>query len=501
MQFSLNYYASLLEEKGLVIKKDLKDAGEEPVSSLTYDSREAKSGTLFVCKGEAFKKEYLEKALGCGSICYVSETDYGLDVPRIIVSDIRQAMPHLAKAFYDIHEGALTIIGITGTKGKTTTAWYTRKLLDDYLLSKGEKPCAFISTVETFDGKETIESGITTPEIFEGYRHLRNAYDSGLKFVVMEVSSQALKYNRVTGITFDIAVLLNISEDHISPKEHPNFADYFNTKLSIYDQCVTALVNSECVYREGIFEAAKMKNRVLSCGWSRPSDFQARDIKEKEGKIYFTLHAEYSDHEMCLGMRGLFNLENALVAIAIARQCGVSFESIKTSLENVSVPGRVEEYYGRNGDLICVVDYAHNGLSFEKILTMARTNWPDHRVVTVFGCPGNKAYNRRKDLGTAAARFSDYIYLTADDPAKEKLADICAEVGKYIEMKGCPYEVIEDREQAIKKAIETADGPTAVMILGKGCEHTQIEENGKVPYISDAEAVKKYLYSDGSEKC
>ena len=506
MYKTLKEYAALLEKHGLLTAADISGAEDRLVSKITYDSREAKSGCLFICKGAAFKKEFLEAAVDAGCAAYVSETDYGIKgAPSLIVSDIREAMPHIARMFYEIPDD-LKIIGITGTKGKTTTAYYIKSIFDEAMRASGKPEIAFISTVETYDGKERISTGITTPEAFELYRHFRNAYDSGIRHVVMEVSSQALKYKRTAGITFDSALFLNISEDHISPVEHPDFNDYFKSKLKIFSQCRTAFICSDTDNFDIVKEAAQKAEKTVTFGIENDASLRASGIIPNEtGSVFQAKHGGKS-YEFALNMRGRFNIENALAAIAVAFHYEIPYEAVYKALKSVSVPGRGEEYSSADGKINVIVDYAHNGLSVRNAIGMAKEQWKDRKIVTVFGCPGGKGLNRRRDMGIAAGEMSDYIYLTADDPAEESIADICAQIGSYVERTGCPYEVIEDRKTAVLAAVLGCTGPSAVLLLGKGSENTQKTAKGSVPYESDAAvacmALEKYNknLSSGGEK-
>ncbi len=496
MNKSLAEYIACLAENDLVVKHSVKDPESIPVRSITYDSKSVSEGTLFVCKGAAFKKEYLEDALSRGAVCYVSETEYEIPgADAVIVRDIRRAMPYIAQLFYAVPED-FHCIGITGTKGKTTTAYYLKAVFDAAMRRWGKPEVGFMTTVETYDGAERIKSGITTPESFEIYRHFRNAYDSGIRHMIMEFSSQALKYRRVQGIRLDAGIFLNVSEDHISPIEHPDFADYFASKLKIFSQCRTAVVCTDSPYAKQIREAAEAAENVVTFGFDESADVYGYDIRLQGSRTAFRVRTKGGTEEFVLNMRGTFNVENALAVIAAAQLFGIPSEAVSEAFASVTVPGRVEEYESADGNLHVIVDYAHNGFSFRNIIGMARENWPDRRIVTVFGTTGGKALNRRKDMGLAAGQNSDFIYLTADDPAKERVEDICADVGRYIDTTGCPYTVIPDREEAIRTAVLQANEPSVILLLGKGCETAQKTANGSEFYASDAviakEALKKY---------
>ncbi len=492
--YTIHDYLKLLEEAGLVTARRLLGRGETAVLSVTYDSLSVLPGTLFVCKGARFKREYLLDAAAKGAVLYVSETDYHLDdLPCILVSDIRRAMPLLARKFYQIPEDALHYIGITGTKGKTTTAYYIKSIFDEYLEQTGGHPIAFFTSVETYDGKERKPSRITTPESMELYRHFRNAYDSGIRYVAMEVSSQALKYGRVLGIPYDAGVFLNISEDHISPVEHKDFQDYFQSKLLLFRQVKTACVNLDSPFSREILAGASQAERILTFGTSPGADICGSQIRTENGQIHFQVKCSAFQEDFTLAMHGAFNVENALAAIAVAFLYGLPVEAMKAGLARATVNGRMEEFSSRDGRIRAIVDYAHNGLSFEKIFETVSREYPGRRLIAVFGCPGGKALNRRKDLGTVAGRWCSQLYLTADDPGPENVMDICREISQYVDSSRCSWECIPDREEALRKAVENAAGPCVILALGKGSETGQKIGAKDVAYASDAEVIRECL--------
>ena len=492
--YTIDDYLKLLENAGLVTARRLLGRGSAPVRSITYDSSQAAPGCLFVCKGALFRREYLLDAAEKGAVLYISETDYQVaDLPCILVSDIRQAMPLLARHFYQIPEGALRYIGITGTKGKTTTAYYVKAIFDEYMKQTGGAPIAFFTSVETYDGKERRPSRITTPESMELYRHFRNAFESGIRCVAMEVSSQALKYGRVLGIPYDVGVFLNISEDHISPVEHKDFQDYFQSKLLLFRQVQTACVNLDSPFSREILAGAASAKRILTFGTTAGADVCGYDLHTENGRICFRASCRDFDEAFALAMHGAFNVENALAAIAVAWACGLPVKAMQDGLARATVNGRMEEFSSRDGRIKAIVDYAHNALSFEKIFEAAREEFPGYRLVSVFGCPGGKALNRRKDLGTVAGKASSRIYLTADDPGLEDVLDICREIGSYVEESGCPYVCVPDREEAIRMAVREVRQPSVLLILGKGSETGQKIGRLDIPYRSDSEIIRECL--------
>ena len=244
------------------------------VTGITYNSREAAAGTLFVCKGAHFREKYLADAISQGTVCYVSEKDYSSvsgDCTGIIVSDIRKAMPLISELFYGRLSDKLHMIGITGTKGKSTTAYYMRYILDDYMAAEGRARTAICSGIDNYDGVIEEESHLTTPEIMELYQHMNNAVSTGIEYMTMEVSSQALKYDRVDGITFEAGAFLNIGTDHISAIEHPDFNDYLESKLRLFGHCRKACINLDCDEQEMIQKASSDCPYVISFSQHDPA--------------------------------------------------------------------------------------------------------------------------------------------------------------------------------------------------------------------------------------
>lgn len=489
---NVKQYLELLKNEGLVLSYNLCQQEGAEIHHMTYASGDVKASTMFLCKGAGFKREYLLDAMQRGAVAYVSEKYYEVDenVPYILVKSMRKAMPVLAKAFYESPDEELGLTGVTGTKGKTTCVYYIRAILDEYLRAKGEALSGLISTIETFDGVECKESELTTPESLELFQHFRNTVDSGMKHMTMEVSSQALKYHRVRKIKFDVGVFLNISEDHISPVEHKDFEDYFSAKLSLFKQTKTACVNLDSDYAKRILAAARMSEKVITFGTKGNPDILGSNIRMENGSISFDVTCRDFKRRFRLAMHGMFNVENALAAIAAAYAMGIPAEYMAAGLAKTKVSGRMEEYATADGKLQVIVDFAHNRLSFEKLFESVLMEYPGYRVVTIFGCPGGKAFNRRRDLGLLAGLFSEKVYLAADDPGMEAPEDIAREIGEYLEVVGCPYEYIEDRGQAIQHAIREIKGKTVLLVLGKGNEARQ--KYGKVSYKfpTDGEFVK-----------
>ena len=491
------------------------------VSGITYNSREAKPGILFVVKGAHFREQYLEDAIAAGAVCYVREDPKGTAAAScsidgtvqadesfpvrpgcigITVTDIRKAMPFIAETFYGKLSDELTMVGITGTKGKSTTAYYMRYILDDYMTQTGGKRTAICSGIDNYDGVIEEESHLTTPEIMELYQHMDNALKSGIKYMTMEVSSQALKYDRVDGITFEAGAFLNIGSDHISAIEHPDFNDYLESKLRLFSHCRKACINLDCEEQERIRAASADCPYVITFSQEdETANVYGYDIRSDAGKVTFRVRGrgiegyEDFDEEITLGTFGTINVENALAAVAMSALLGVPFEFVQSGLAKAVSPGRMEVFYSKDRKKIAIVDYAHNKLSYERFFETIKDEFPDKKMIIVFGCPGGKAFARREELGTIAGKNCIYSVITEEDYGEEDVNKICREIGEFVAAAGGKFEIITDRVEAIRKAITLMDDDTILFLPGKGRE---TREKRGIQYIdtpSDADVVMEYL--------
>lgn len=492
--YSLSEYVTLLKKAGLIIKEDLMGRDQEIARGLTYDSRAVTDGTVFICKGQAFKESYLESALEKGAILYVSEKEYdvtGSKMPYILVSDIRQAMLQLSNFYYQKPWEDLTLIGTGGTKGKTTTSYYIKYILDDYMADTGGKESGIMSSIDFYDGVNRGESHLTTPETVELQEHLYNAVSSGIKYMEMEVSSQALKYGRVANMQFDLGIFLNVSEDHISPVEHKDFEDYFQSKMKMFKLTKHAIVNLDCDLKDRVLDAACDAQDITTFSLKDPTaDFYASNIEKNEKGLRFHVTGKNISEDFILGMPGIFNIENAMAAIAGLSKIGVPVKYIKTGLEKARARGRMEMFFNKERDIVGIVDFAHNKLSFERIFQSAMAEYNGYEVRAVFGCPGGKAVTRREDLAKVASEYATKVYLTEDDPGPEDRKDICNQIAEHLT---CPYEIILDRVEAIKQAVAESKEKTVLMVLGKGDEANIKYENGLVDKPADTDVVKECL--------
>ncbi len=469
---------------------------------LSYNSSDVEPNTFFICKGSTFKEQYLLDAISRGAGAYMAEKCYTDTVPYLLVSDIRRAMSLVSIAFYHEAYRNFRLVGLTGTKGKTTTTYFLKNILDTFC-KKNPQLCtaqksAVLSTVEVDTGIEHHEAHLTTPESPDLQRYFAQTRDSGLPFLTMEVSSQAYKLNRVYGVEYDLGMFLNIGEDHIGPLEHTDFEDYFSCKLQFMEHCKTAVINRDMDHAQRVLDRAKAHaKRVITFGGISNADFDdddcwvLREIKKEDvGFTFITTHGLEEDSWRIL-MAGRFNVENALAAIISAKALGIDDESIKEGLLKNEVQGRMN-LFEKDGVTV-LVDYAHNYLSFKKLYESLKADYPGRRIVVVVGCPGGKAYLRRRDIGTLSGENADYLYLTAEDPQFEDVREICEEIASFLKPYGTPYEIIEDRAQAVEKAITTAQKGDVIVLAAKGEEVYQKVCGEYVYYESDLAIAKRLL--------
>lgn len=492
---------NLLKEKKLLKNND-QEINDTNIEDITYDSREVKEGSLFFCKGQAFKKEYLLNSVKAGAVAYVSETDYEVDnVVGLIVTDVRKAMIIVAQFFFDFPDRKIKIIGVTGTKGKTTTVKYLKAIFDYYLEINNKRPCGIISTVNTYDGINDIASQLTTPEAIPLFRYLKNAVDSGLEYMLLEASSQALKYDRVTSVEFDIAAFLNIGDDHVSPIEHPSLEDYFKSKLSLADLSKVFIYNSTMDQADKVkdkLETKKQENYTFSLTDTN-SDIYAKDIIHKLTSTKFKAVYDGQEKDYMLKQPGDYNVENALCAILIAYKMGLDYESIKSGLMNAVLEGRDNIQVSDDGMITAWISYAHNGLSFQKSFDTIKQAYSDYNIISVFGGSGDKAFARLRDVSTIGAKYSDYIILVPDDPGSVPYEEIIEKMKDFIEAENTPYEVFDIRARGIQRAFDLVKEKTILFIAGKGADAYNVI-NGEYVEIEDDVTATNRIMKDYNEK-
>ena len=454
------------------------DWEENPTfTKISFDSRDVDAQTLFFAKGAAFKKEYLEQAAKNGLSFYVSQVDYELDIPAIIVTDIKKAMSLIAMEFYGHPENDLKIIAFTGTKGKTTAAYFAYNIL-----KQSHKPAMFSTMNTTLDGKTFFKSKLTTPESLDLFKMMATAVKNGMTHLIIEVSSQAYLVERVYGLTFDVGAFLNISPDHIGPIEHPTFEDYFFHKRLLMENSKAVVVNA------GMDHFNVVAQQVANT----PHDFYGKnsDNTIKNSKAFdFDVTGKLAGH-YDIQLIGSFNQENAIAAGLACLRLGTSLEDIKKGIAQTSVPGRMEVITQPNGAKV-FVDYAHNGDSLEKLLSVVEEHQKG-MLHLILGATGNKGESRRADFARVInAHPNLHVILTADDPNYEDPQAIAEEIASQVTR---PLDIQVDREKAIAQAMALTENELdAVIIAGKGADAYQIVNGERTAYAGDLNIAKKYL--------
>lgn len=463
------------------------------ISSVVYDSRNITQGSLFVCiKGYSFDgHSYIEKAIETGARAIVVEDmpdKYNSDVTFVKVKDTREALAYISAAWFGHPAGKLTVIGLTGTKGKTTTAHMIKKILEEAGNTVG-----MIGTIGAYIGDEKIPTKNTTPESYELHSLFKQMLDRGCSHVVMEVSSQGLKLKRTFGIQFNYGAFLNISPDHISPNEHKDFEEYMECKKMMFSQTDCAVVNIDADYWDYITKECK---QIYTVSCEKEADFMAKQIENKwtPGFLGVSYQAVGKlDGEFALNMPGIYNVQNALIASAICSFAGVEAEKINAALKKVSVRGRTQVIQEVAHFTTFLIDYAHNAISMESLLKTLKGYNPE-RLICIFGGGGNKPAQRRFDMGKMAGKYADLTIITMDNPRYESMDAINADIIRGINSENGSYIMIDDRKEAIEYMIDNAGKGDIVALIGKGHEEYQ-EVCGKKYYFSELQVIQNYMES------
>lgn len=478
-----------VDERGEVrAPGELAHACARELTDITFDSRSVRPGALFVCKGASFSEHYLDDAVASGCAAYLAQQAHpGHGAWGVVVSDVRRAMALAARDFFGDPSSELDLVAVTGTKGKTTVAFY----VDAILRARGAGArSALLTGVVVDDGATRTHAENTTPESVELQRHLARAVEAGCDACVMEASSQGFKYDRTLGCRFSVGVFTNIGEDHISPVEHPTFEDYYASKLKIFSQARTAVVDLDAEHVDTTLARARAAcERVLTYSLRRADAdvFAEQAQRLGQGVWHLRVRTPSGAFELEFRALGAFNVSNALAAIAACEVLGVSHAAMAAGLADVHVPGRMERHDAPSGDVVGIVDYAHNEMSMRATLGCLREEFPGRELTVVFGSCGNRGTHRRAGLGRAAGELADRVILTEDDPAGVPVADICEEIGASVREAGGTYEVICNRPDAIRAAVEGAHRPAVVLLAGKGAEDSILRTSRREPCKPDAQ--------------
>ena len=463
---------------------------EREITAVAYDSRKVEKGALFVClKGFASDgHQYIGQAVQAGAAALLVE-DVPSELPDaavVRVADSRKALAALSAAWFGYPARRMTMIGLTGTKGKTTTAHMVKGILE----AAGYK-VGMIGTLGAFVGAEKIPTKNTTPESYELHALFARMLVAGCQCVVMEVSSQGLKLDRTAGIHFDYAAFLNLSPDHIGPGEHADFQDYLACKSLLFRQCGTAVVNLDDPHCQEVTAAAPVRYTLSLKG---EADFMARNIRNiwEPGLlgVAFDLFGRFGTH-LTLNMPGDFNAENALAAAGIAWSMGIGPQVIQSALRKVQVKGRTQVLPSPPSGAAFLIDYAHNALSMESLLSMLKSYRPG-RLICLFGGGGNRAKQRRYDMGEIAGKYADLTIITLDNPRFEDPESINADIIRGLEVHHGAYQVIMDRAEAIRYLLDHCVKGDIAALIGKGHEEYQ-EIRGVKHHFSEEQVVFDYL--------
>ncbi|MCI8760536.1 MAG: UDP-N-acetylmuramoyl-L-alanyl-D-glutamate--2,6-diaminopimelate ligase [Clostridia bacterium] len=470
----------LIGIEGLKVKGDL----EIEIKEIESNSKQVKKGYLFIAiKGfDVDGHQYIESAIKKGAIAVMVEEGCDLKalaIPEgitiVMAKNTREALAICSANFYGNPSKKFKLIGVTGTKGKTTTTFMIKEILE-----KAGKKVGLIGTIATYiNGKKVKDSDRTTPESLELQRDFAKMVEQGIEAVVMEVSSQSLKLHRVDGCEFDIVVFTNFSEDHISPKEHPDMEDYFNSKLKLFKMCQTGITNSDDLYGAKIPKLFPNSN-IVTYGIDNFANVLAKDITITNSYVDFKVKVTDRNERVKTCIPGRFSVYNSLAAICVAQKFGISPEAVKQALVEVRVPGR-SELVDNKKEIPIMIDYAHSPESLENILQAVKS-YTRGKVISVFGCGGDRDTAKRPIMGEISGRIADFTFLTSDNPRTEDPEEIVKQIEEGMKKTKGKYKVVVDRTEAIKEAIKMANKRDIIVLAGKGHEPYQEINGEKYPY-------------------
>lgn len=466
------------------------------VKDVVNDSRKVREGSLFFCikgavrDGHEYAGEVVEK--GARVLVVQDEVKVSADVTVIKVEDSRYAMALISAAYFDYPAEKMKVIGITGTKGKTTTTYMVKSILE----SAGHK-VGLIGTIEAVIGEERIPAANTTPESLTIQEYFQRMVEAGCECAVMEVSSQGLMLHRTAGIPFEIGIFTNIEPDHIGPAEHESFEDYMRCKGLLFRQCKLGIVNGDDAHLEQVLKGHTCQ--IETFGFSEGADLRATDTKLVSRPGYLGIDYKVSglmDLNVEIDIPGKFSVYNSLTAIAICRHFGVAKENIINALAKARVKGRIE-MIKVSDEFTLMIDYAHNAMSLESLLTTLKEYNPK-RLVCVFGCGGNRAKSRRYEMGEVSGRLADLTIVTSDNPRFEEPMDIIRDIEIGLRKTDGEYIEIPDRKEAIAYAIHHGRPGDVIVLAGKGHEDYQEIKGVKYP-MDERVLISEILEEDRKE--
>ncbi len=468
--------------KGIDVKNAYSDVD---VLDVTQDSRLVKEGALFVCiKGAAFDghnvaAEMLEK----GAAAIVVERDLGLD-KQVIVDNSRAVYSPICSNFFNNPADKLKLIGLTGTNGKTTTTFLIKQILENV-----GKKVGLIGTVQNMIGDKIYPAKFTTPDPYELQKLFAMMVDAGCEYCVMEVSSQALAQGRVNGLRFALAAFTNLTQDHLD--YHKTWENYFNSKRILFENADIAVTNADDEHGMKIIEDLDFDKIVTYAVNTNDASYVAKNVSFKPSGVEYELVGDSIGRCNC-PIPGRFSVYNSLCAASCALSLGIDFSDVLDAISKSNgVKGRIEVVPNGGRDFTIIIDYAHSPDGLENIITSLQ-EIAKGRVVTLFGCGGDRDKTKRPKMGKIVAELSDYCIVTSDNPRSENPADIIKDILVGMEGINTPYTVIENRKEAIAYAIKNAQKDDIILLAGKGHETYQILPTGTI-HFDEREAVAEIL--------
>lgn len=463
------------------------------VDEIYWDSRKVKDNALFICvkSKKVDRHDYAFEAIDAGARALIVEREIP-GIPKQItiigVEHSRKAMAVIAGNYYDNPSNEQNIIGITGTNGKTSVAWLISKIFE----ATG-RPSGIIGTIENTIGQEPskVEKiNPTTPDALELQGTLREMLDAGVKDVAVEVTSIALENNRVDNCNFNIGVFTNLTQDHLD--EHGDMIQYKNAKLKLFKMCRNSVINIDDPVADEILRSSTSES-VWTYGIDNEADYRATNLLYLDVGVRFILEYKGKSYEVTINTPGKFSVYNTLAAIAACHRSGLAIVDIIEAIKNIDgVKGRFEHVQNIKG-ILTIVDYAHTPDGLENILTSVKS-LGKRKVIVVFGCGGDRDMSKRPIMGEIAGRLADFCILTSDNPRSEDPFEIISEIEAGLLKVSRSYEIVEDRKEAIYRALDIADSDDVIVIAGKGHETYQIYADRMIDF-DDGETVRNYRFT------